>query len=694
MKKIHILILSFVMLLALQGVSLAQDLAVPGAKPVVVPGTLYVKFSPAEVVDLSRISRSRTGVKEVDELLEKIGATRLVKFDPDPTPDKVALKYGFDRMYSVNFSGEYTPYQVADMFASLPSVREVTPRFVFYQAYTPNDEHLNAQWYIDKMSVKQAWNATKGDSTVVIAILDDGINYNHEDLVPNIATNPGEMGNDSQGNDKRSNNKDDDKDGYVDNWRGWDFIESGQWDDPDSWVPDNDPLPPLANNSHGTKVAGCASARADNSIGLAGVGFRCKIMPIKTADNTGTLAAGYDAIYYASRKGAKIINCSWGGELDPKYVASAQSFVDAATERGSLVVASAGNYAKDNDITPFYPACLKDVLAVGWTDADDKANSNSHYGKSVDVFAPGSNILTVGYPGNDSYDPSFGGSSAAAPVTSGVAGLLVSKYPNWTPKFITRQLVETCDNVVNPSNRTKYWGRVNAYSAVSLPSYPGLVLIADSYKIDGDELVGLDYINKKYQLEVDFKNVVAGGAGITVTLLNGQSYYTANSPTVSTLGSMTELETKTGTFYFTRGTAVRKRTFAPFQKYVHLYFYATDGKKYKDTLTLDVDINADETWIDESVKEPAELGLKVGNLFPNPAHEKVSLPLQVSEQGEYVLSVKDMLGREVYRISEKVFTTGTHYIDIDTKSFANGMYIVTLLANGSVVRAGEFTVVK
>jgi hypothetical protein len=86
--------------------------------------------------------------------------------------------------------------------------------------------------------------------------------------------------------------------------------------------------------------------------------------------------------------------------------------------------------------------------------------------------------------------------------------------------------------------------------------------------------------------------------------------------------------------------------------------------------------------------------MKVGNLFPNPAQERVSLPLQVREQGEYTFIVKDMLGREVLRKSEQVFMTGTQYIDIDTKSFANGMYVVTLLANGTVVRAGEFTVIK
>jgi subtilisin family serine protease len=688
MKKIHIFVLTVVMLLASQCVSLAQNLVSPGAKPIVVPNTLYVKFKPARFVDLSGVTESRTGIKEVDMLLERIGATDLVKFDPDPTPDRIDIKYGFDRTYSVHYSGEYTPNDVAGMFASLSSVRQVSPRYIFGKTYTPNDEHLGAQWYIDKMNVKQAWNSSKGDSNVVIAILDDGVNYNHEDLVPNIATNPGEMGNDNQGNDKRSNGIDDDKDGYKDNWRGWDFINSGKWDFPGTWKPDNDPYPPLSNNSHGTNVAGCASARADNSIGLAGVGFFCRIMPLKTGDSLGTLAAGYEGIQYASKQGAKVINCSWGGILEEQFIPFVQDVIDAADERGSLVVASSGNQGIDNDISPFFPASLESVLSVGATKEDDKAQGFSNYGKSVDVFAPGGNIFTTGYPGNSNYSQTFGGTSASSPIAAGVAGLMVSKYPSWTPKFIIRQLVETCDNVVNTANRAKFWGRINVYKALTAPSYPGLVLNRETFKIDGVLVGELEYINKVYTLEADFTNVVTPGTGISVTLLADPGYYSVTAPATATLGSMAEGETKTGTFKFKRDPLTE------LESYLTLFFYATDGNKYKDTLSLGIDIIGDEIWEEISVKEPAERGLKVGNLFPNPATEKVSLPLQVSEQGEFTLSVKDMLGREAYRTNEKVFTTGTHYIDIDTKSFANGMYIITLFANGSVIRAGEFTVVK
>ena len=130
------------MLLASQCVSLAQNLASPGRKPVVVPNTLYVKFKPARFVDLSHASEKRTGIKEVDALLEQIGATELVKFDPDPTPDRIDIKFGFDRTYSVNFSGEYTPYQVAEMFASLATVRQVSPRYVFQKTNTRTDHVL------------------------------------------------------------------------------------------------------------------------------------------------------------------------------------------------------------------------------------------------------------------------------------------------------------------------------------------------------------------------------------------------------------------------------------------------------------------------------------------------------------------------------------------------------------------------
>jgi subtilisin family serine protease len=683
-NTIHIFLGAFAMLVALQCVSLAQNIAAPDRKPVVVPNTLYVKFKPARVVDLTRATDSRTGISEVDALLEKIGATRLVPFEP--APDKIDIKYGFDRTFSVIFSGEYTPYDVAQMFKSLSQVRQVSPRYVFEKTYTPNDALLSSQWAIDKMNLKTAWNSSKGDSNVVIAVLDDGVNYNHEDLAPNIALNKGEMGTDGQGKDKRSNGVDDDKDGFKDNWRGWDFIQSGTWNMPGTWKPDNDPYPPLPTNSHGTNVAGCASAQADNSIGVAGPGFNCHIMPLKTGDSAGTLAAGYEGIQYAGKKGAKAINCSWGGTLDEDFVPFVQDVIDAAIERGSLVVASSGNQGTDNDNTPFYPASCDGVLAVGATKEDDKAQGFSNYGKSVDVYAPGGNIYTTGYPGNTNYNASFGGTSASAPVAAGVIGLMAAKYPNWTPEFLNRQIVETCDNVVNPGNRTKYWGRVNAYNALTVPSYPGLVVA--TFAVDGEDQGVLEYINKKYTLEVDFQNVVASGTGVTVTLLNDPGYYSPSGTMTASLGSMNEMETKKGTFTFTRGVLTEG------ESYVRLFFYAADGKKYKDTLWLDIEIIADDIWEEQSVVEPSEVGMKVGNLFPNPAQERVSLPLQVREQGEYTFIVKDMLGREVLRKSEQVFMTGTQYIDIDTKSFANGMYVVTLLANGTVVRAGEFTVIK
>lgn len=686
MRTLHILVFSALMLAASAGVSFAQNVASPGSKPVVVPGTLYVKFHPARVVDLSAASENRTGIAEVDAVLSKIGAVKLVKFDPDPTPDKISIKYGHDRTYSVHFLGEYSPYEAADMFASLKEVRQVSPRYVFFKTYSPNDPHLGTQWYLDKMNLKQAWNVTKGDAGVVIAILDDGINYNHEDLAPNIATNPGEMGNDSKGNDKRSNGKDDDGDGYKDNWRGYDFIASGQWDEPLTWKSDPDPLPPSPSNSHGTPVAGCASAKADNGIGGAGIGFNCTIMPLKTGDSLGTLAAGYEGIEFASRTGAKIINCSWGGELDEEYIPFVQDVIDAAEERGALVVASSGNQGTDNDLKPFFPSSLEGVLAVGATKNDDKVEGFSNYGKSVDVYAPGGGIFTVGYPGNDAYTASFGGTSASAPLVAGVAGLVAAKYPNWTPKFILRQIVETCDNVVNPGNRAKFWGRVNAYDALSQPSYPGLVI--NSFAVDGEDLGALQYINKKYTLDVDFENIVAPGTGISVTLINDPGYYTTSAPSSASLGAMNTPETKTGTFSFTRGEETLEEVS------MRLFFYATDGKKYNDTLWIDVDILADDVYIPEKVIDAAEVGVEIGNLFPNPAHEKVSLPLHVSRSGIYTAVVTDMLGREITRANEKVFTTGTHYIDIETTSFANGMYIVTLFADGNVVRAGEFTVVK
>ena len=179
---------------------------------------------------------------------------------------------------------------------------------------------------------------------MAIAICDNGVEWTHVDLAENIWENPGEVGEDASGQDKRTNGVDDDRNGYVDDWHGWDFVGNpltiSALDD-ELWNSDNDPAPRLVNvanyrGNHGTQVAGSSSARTNNGIGIAGTGFRTKLLPIKcAADSLRTISirSGYDGIRYAADLGAKVINCSFGNTRGDLSARSIQETVNYGTQQ-------------------------------------------------------------------------------------------------------------------------------------------------------------------------------------------------------------------------------------------------------------------------------------------------------------------------------------------------------------------------
>lgn len=649
--------------------ALAQLAASPAPRPKTerVSGNLYVKFRKNTNVSVEALKEHATGITDIDRLLDRYSVYDVTEFDPNAKNIAICRKHGIDRMYVLYFQPENNVMDVAEAFRAVASIESVSPRYIFKPSYIPNDPQWGSQWGLksNRMNFETAWNSEKGDTNVIIAVLDGGVNYTHEDLAPNLAINWKETGLDNDGNDKRFNGKDDDGDGYRDNWHGWDLAGNTLAGKP---KPDNDPMPDTALNTHGTLVAGCAAARPDNGKGVAGTGFYCRFMPVKTG-NAEVLYMGYEGIQYAATHKAKAVVCSWGGDIEEQYLGILSDLIQSAADLGALVVAAAGNQGADIDKSPFYPASFPLALAVGATGQDDKpAGFGTNYGKIVDVFAPGVGIITTDMPGLDSYGIS-NGTSFSAPYVGGLVGLMASKYPDWTPKFIARQIVETCDNVVNPANRTKYWGRVNAYRALTEPSYPGLVI--KGFSIDGVEDGLLDYINKQYTLDVRFKNVVSPGI-VTVTLLDKEKYIPIQ--TSSLLGQIETGQEKTGTFVFTRdpndyvepGFAIR------------LVFYATDGNKYKDTLSLDVAVSDDLQWQQESVSNAQNLSQGM-EIFPNPAGTGIAtvrFSLTVADQAE--ARIIDMLGRAVASIPQTAYLAGMHEIEFDLRQIPAGIYSCVL----------------
>ncbi len=310
----------------------------------------------------------------------------------------------------------------------------VEPDYVNQMVFTPNDPSQSSQYYLQNIRAYEAWDITKGDEGVTIAIVDSGGDLDHPDLAGVIASNPLDP----------PNGIDDDGNGYIDDYRGWDFMGTDTLNitDPD-FLGDNDPqLFSGGLLGHGVNVAGCASAGTDNGTGISGIGFKTKIMFTKhSADNqkitSGSIYRGYSGILYAGIRGAEIINCSWGGSFRSEIVQDLINFV--TLDLGSLVVAAAGN---DGLNAPFYPAAYDNVLSVSAIDQQNIRASFTNSGPTVDIAAPGVAIFTTAF--NDSYTITQG-TSFSSPIVAGAAALVKAHFPAYSPQQVAEQLRVTAN---------------------------------------------------------------------------------------------------------------------------------------------------------------------------------------------------------------------------------------------------------
>lgn len=330
----------------------------------------------------------------------------------------------------------------------LPDI-EYVERVPHYKSFlTPNDPNLGQQWNLATIQAEDAWDINTGNATTTIAIVDDAVHLSHPDLQGNLWVNPGEIAN---------NGLDDDGNGYIDDINGWDAANN-----------DNDPNPPVLNQSyftHGTHVAGIAAASTNNATGVASIGFNCSIISVKVKDDAttgGSLQAPYLGVQYAIAANPDIMNNSWGGSGSS---ATYQALFDVAYQNGIVVVAAAGN---SNTAAPMYPASYNHVISVGATDVGDQKASFSNYGPTIDVMAPGANIpstlaATTGLYGN------LSGTSMAAPLVAGLAGLMRSYDPSLSVDDLEACLESSCDNInaQNPQYLNQIGaGRINAEAAL------------------------------------------------------------------------------------------------------------------------------------------------------------------------------------------------------------------------------------
>ncbi|TAH19888.1 MAG: T9SS C-terminal target domain-containing protein [Cytophagales bacterium] len=370
--------------------------------------------------------------------------------------------------YELNFNPQHSIEKAINLLLATGIIDYAEPVYKYSNNYVPNDPDLKRQYYLDVVKAQEAWDIQKGDTNVVIAIVDGGVEIEHPDMKPNIKYNWADP----------VNGKDDDNNGLVDDFAGWDFVGG----DTLKVQADNDPSPKFGDGrSHGLWVAGVAAAAGDNNTGIAGMAYRCKILAIKNGfdnDLDGSVTGGYVGVLYASQRKAKVINCSFGGSNYSQIFQDVCNLV--ALDRDGIVVAAAGNgddSGRGRDIAN-YPAGYDNVISVASSNANDIVSSFSDYSFSVDVVAPGENMVTTTF--NKTTGNSFvqkgrtgaiTGTSFSAPMVAGAIALVRSQYPQFTGLQAGELIRITADNIYainNPAYQDRLGkGRLNIKRALS-----------------------------------------------------------------------------------------------------------------------------------------------------------------------------------------------------------------------------------
>jgi subtilisin family serine protease len=285
----------------------------------------------------------------------------------------------------------------------------------------PNDPRAKDQWALNAINVKNAWvNLSTGDKRIKVAVIDTGINITHPDLQDNLTFNANEI----------TNNKiDDDGNGYVDDFHGW-----------NSSTNTNDVTDQLG---HGTHVAGIIGASTNNNLGVVGTNWNVSIIPIKFVDDSGegSTQSAIIALDYAVARGAQIINASWGGSENSPLL---EEVIKRLQAKGILFITAAGNETADNDKVPTYPAnfALDNIISVASIDDHRDLSWFSNWGeKSVHVAAPGESILSTILGSRYGYKD---GTSMAAPYITGAAAILWSAHPDWNYKEVKDFILNHC----------------------------------------------------------------------------------------------------------------------------------------------------------------------------------------------------------------------------------------------------------
>jgi len=442
------------------------------------------------------------------------------------------------------------------------AVAYAEPDYLAHIITTPNDPLYSGQWGLAQINAPAAWDVVTGTTDVVIAVIDSGVDTRHPDLAGQLWVNPGEIA---------GNGLDDDNNGYADDIHGWNLVDNNA---------------DLSDNTgHGTEVAGVIAAAANNSEGVAGVCWNCRLMLVKVTQpggiaNYSDIAAG---VAYAAQKGAEVINLSLGGYSDS---ATLRAAIEAASQT-AVIVSGAGNH---NSGAPLYPAAYNDyVLAVAGTTSTDAKVGTSNYGTWVDVSAPGE-VITTTFDGSE-YGATSGTSMAAA-FASGLAGLLRSQHPDWSADMVRTQIIHTTDDIddVNPSYEGKLGsGRINAGQAVTTAAQP--LLAYKSHAVDRKP-GGRPEPGSTVDLEVTLYNDWADATNVQATLSTTDTHVTIITGTAS-YGNISAFESETNATPFRFSVS----SSAPYAHDISFTLDVTADAGYTVTIPLTIPTSPGITYV-------------------------------------------------------------------------------------------------
>ena len=434
------------------------------------PGKVVVKFKPEYKHLLPNHAVTSFGLTDLDRTLASIEI------------EQVGLRFRFDAknyqpglpdlslIYLIEYKREIPPYAVVELLLQSRYFEYAEPQFIDQIFAVPDDPYFPQSSYLQVMQAEQAWDIHKGEDgaeEIILAVVDTGVRWNHPDLIENIWQNLGE---DADGDGATLyyngsawvfdpgdiNGIDDDGNGYIDDFIGWDFMLSSAGDE------SNDPY---ESGGHGTTVSGIANARTNNSIGVSSIPWNVTLMPISCSfPGSSNLYKGTDAFIYAAENGAHVINFSAGSS---NYSHAYEDVIAYVSGLGTILVAAAGN---SNSPTVFYPAGYPNVIAVAAAKNTGEKAPVSSYGIFVDVCAPTDSIFSTSGSGYNS-TPLGNFTSYASPSGAGVTALTRSAHHDWSNDEVIAQVIASCVDIdgVNPSYVNMLGGgMLNAYDALSM----------------------------------------------------------------------------------------------------------------------------------------------------------------------------------------------------------------------------------